>query len=142
MGTITTKDLINAAARREVEARKLREAAEILGYTNSTSQVVKHEKQASRAKPFNGTRAEQLKDYLHGKHGGGATRQEILAESGIPAGTVASLLGFSKKFIKDRHDHWHIRGTAYLRQQAEAVKAQPDTQAAERQPEQLAAQTA
>ncbi len=122
MSTITAKDLIGTAAKFEADAQKLREAAAILDYSNGTGHGP-GKQQTPQAKPFDGTRAEQLKDYLK-RRGGAATRQEILGESGIPAGTVASLLGFSKKFIKDRHERWHVRGTAYLKQQADAVKEQ------------------
>ncbi len=89
------KELSNTAAKLESDAKKLREAAEIMNRQNKSDPV-----------PYSGTRAEQLAKFLEG-HGGGATRTEIVLESGIPPGTVASLLGSKKKFAKDSKGFWH-----------------------------------
>ncbi len=108
-----TKKLLDQAAKLERDAEKLRAAVAVM---NS----VHHE-----PIPFNGTRAEQLATFIAEK-GGGATRTEIVRESGIPPGTVASLLGTKKKFEKDQNDIWHIKNKELAEkvQQRDAVSAQ------------------
>ena len=68
--------LVEAAEKIEREAKILREASEIL---RKAFGVVENP-----VKPFGGTGAEQLSEYL-GKHGGAATRTDIVRESGIQA---------------------------------------------------------
>ncbi len=92
----TTKKLLDAAAALERDAEKLRGAAAVLNH-------VHHE-----PIPYEGTRAEQLAKFII-ERGGKASRPEIVRESGIPPGTVASLLGTKKKFEKDDNDLWHIK---------------------------------
>lgn len=97
---MSTKDMIRAATRMEEDARKLREAADILDHS------VRFEPQETH-----GTRADQLVAFIE-KRGGKATRTEIVRESGVPTGTVASLLGSKKKFVKDAKDFWHVKAPA------------------------------
>ena len=94
---MSTKDMIRTATRMEEDAKKLREAADILEHS------VRFEPQETH-----GTRAEQLAQFID-KCGGKATRTEIVQQSGVPAGTIASLLGSKKKFVKDNRDFWHVR---------------------------------
>ncbi len=94
---MSTKDMIRAAEHLEADAKKLREAADIIEHS------VRFEPSAQ-----NGTRAEQLASFIESR-GGQATRTEIISESGIPAGTIASLLGSKKKFTKDARDFWHVK---------------------------------
>ncbi len=88
-------------------AKQLRVAAGILGCEDP--------------KPFDGTRAEQLAQFIQ-RRGGSATRTEIVRDSGIPAGTVASLLGSKKKFEKDSTEKWHIKNRE-LAIQAQSAQA-------------------
>ncbi len=101
------KELLALAVRLESDARKLRDAAEVLGHGSKIE-----------AEPYNGTRAEQLAAFIARHNGSGASRTEILQESGIPTGTVASLLGSGKRFKKDANGNWHVR------EQARVVKHQ------------------
>lgn len=91
---MSTKEILKTADKFEADARKLREAAEILAHSTS-----------GEIKPYSGTRAEQLAAFIQ-EHGGAATRTEIVEESGIPPGTVASLLGTGKRFAKDHRGYW------------------------------------
>ena len=93
---MNSKELLKAAVKLESDAKKLRDAAAVIG-PNLNEPI-----------PYSGTRAQQLEDFI-AKKGGGASRLEILEESGIPAGTVASLLGSHKKFVKDKGGVWHSK---------------------------------
>lgn len=93
-----SKELIREAEMLESQAKTLRAAASVISnhpHLNTASNTQ--------------TRAEQLKQFIN-DHGGAATRQEIIAGAGIPAGTVASLLGSKKKFRKDQRGFWNIKG--------------------------------
>ncbi len=94
---MSTKDMIRAATRMEEDAKKLREAADILDHAVRFEPVETH-----------GTRAEQLAAFIE-QRGGKATRTEIVRDSGVPPGTIASLLGSTKKFVKDKSDFWHVK---------------------------------
>ncbi len=94
---MSTKEMLAAAEKLEVDAKKIREAVDIVEHTVRFDPC-----------PFEGTRAEQLAAFIE-KNNGHATRQEIIAGSGIPAGTVASLLGSKKKFTKDQRGFWHVK---------------------------------
>lgn len=99
---MNSKDLIQEAERMEQNARKLRDAADVLGSINRLTSAAQSMPNNSR------TRAEHLAEFI-AKHGGAATRQEIVRESGIKPGTIASLLGSKKRFRKDAHGKWHIK---------------------------------
>lgn len=103
------KELERAAKKFEEDAKKLREAAQILSRAG-----------APETADYNGTRADQLAKFIE-KHGGAAERKLIIAESGIPAGTVASLLGSKKKFEKDRRGFWHPKQRVKRKEQAEVT---------------------
>ncbi len=105
-----TTELVKTAEKLEQDAKKLREAAEILSHT--TPVVEKQE--------YSGTRAEQLTAFL-ASCGGGATRPQIVDKSGIPAGTIASLLGSGKKFDKDKRGFWHPKQRVVEKQPVEQV---------------------
>ncbi len=92
----TAKVLLEAAAKLEEDAAKLKGAAAVLTYGEPEPE------------PYDGTRAEQLADYIE-KHGGAVPRLEIVKKSGIPPGTIASLLGHKKKFCQDDHGYWHVK---------------------------------
>lgn len=94
---MSTKEMVKTAEKLELDAKKLREAADIMQHN------IRFEPST-----FDGTRAEQLAAFIE-KHGGKATRTEIVEESGIPPGTVASLLGTGKKFEKDKSGFWHSK---------------------------------
>ncbi len=91
-------DLDSQASHFEEAAKKLREAAAVLRGGVSEYDGNGHLK----------TRAETLAEFISRK-GGSATRQEIIREAGIPAGTVASLLGTKKRFHKDEMNKWHVK---------------------------------
>lgn len=100
---MNSKDLIVEAERMEQNARKLRDAADVLGNIAPATTLSRN------VVPNNSrTRAEHLAEFI-AKHGGAATRQEIVRESGIKPGTIASLLGSKKRFRKDAHGKWHIK---------------------------------
>ncbi len=103
------KQLLATAIRLESDAKKLREAADILSHGSKIE-----------PEPYNGTRAEQLAAFIAKHNGSGASRTEILAESGIPTGTVASLLGSGKRFHKDANGHWHVRKSSKSAEQEAA----------------------
>lgn len=87
----------------EQNARKLRDAADVLGNTTPAATLSRN------AVPNNSrTRAEYLADFIC-RNGGAASRQEIVRESGLKPGTIASLLGSKKRFRKDAHGKWHIK---------------------------------
>lgn len=94
---ISTNDMVKTAEKLEEDARKLREAADILEHNISFEPSV-----------YNGTRAEQLEEFI-AKRGGKVTRTEIVKHSGIPHGTIASLLGTGKRFVRDSNDNWHVK---------------------------------
>ncbi len=106
---MNTKELTQAANKLEHDAVTLREAADILDHAGK-----------EEAPPYQGTRAEQLAAFLASR-GNRATRTEIITSSGIPPGTIASLLGTKKKFQKDNHGYWHPKPKA-------AEIRQPDPQ--------------
>lgn len=99
---MNTKEMVKTAERLEEDAKKLREAADILEHN------IRFEPSA-----YNGTRAEQLESFIR-EHGGAVTRTEIVKNSGIPHGTIASLLGSNKRFFKDAKDNWHIKPAAAM----------------------------
>ncbi len=115
MSTFSTKEMLSAAEKLEIDARKIREAIDIVEHTVRPDQS-----------SFEGTRAEQLEAFI-AKNGGHATRPQIIAKSGIPPGTVASLLGSKKKFSKDTRGFWHVKAKSQEvpapKQQAEAATA-------------------
>jgi hypothetical protein len=93
----TAKELYAQAAILEGHAKVLREAASFM-------------ERAIRISWGNGaahrTQTERLMEFLNTRHG--ATRRQMREESGLPEGTIASLLGARKRFAVDKKTMlWH-----------------------------------
>lgn len=92
----TAKELYDRAALLEEQARLLRKAANVMERASHLHLVSDPGK----------TQAEKLTEFLETRHG--ATRREMREESGLPEGTIASLLGARKQFAVDKKTmRWH-----------------------------------
>ena len=100
------RQLIAEADRYEAAAKKLRDAASILSGENGVNgQHVATNGHIDR-KPKKNSRLAQVRQFLL-EHGP-SPRRDILAETGIPVGSVATVLT-EKNFNRDGEGLWSVR---------------------------------
>jgi hypothetical protein len=103
----TSSDLRNQALKLRAAADKLDQAASALEQLGAMGVSVTSPTGLSTVSVLPGSsRLEQLKEFV--KETGPVTRKRIIAQSGLPVGTISSLLKEANGFKKTESGHWEV----------------------------------